>query len=141
MSTQPESIREDATFPTSERIYIKVKIHSEVRVAMREISLSETTHPNGRVEQNKPVRVYDTSGPWGDPEYQGDVTRGLPALRQDWILARGDVEEYDGRSTKPEDNGYLSDQHSRQYNEGKPGKNRLIEYPGLKRNPLRGKKG
>ncbi len=141
MITKPESIRDDATFPNSERIYIKGKIHSEVRVAMREISLSETTHPNGRVEQNKPVRVYDTSGPWGDPEYQGDVTRGLPALRQDWILARGDVEEYDGRSTKPEDNGYLSDQHSRQYNEGKPGKNRLIEYPGLKRNPLRGKKG
>jgi phosphomethylpyrimidine synthase len=141
MITKPESIRDDATFPNSERIYIKGKIHPDLRVGMREISLSETTHPNGRVEQNKPIRVYDTSGPWGDPQYQGDVTMGLPALRREWILARGDVEEYDGRSTRPEDNGYLSDQHARQYNQEKPGKNRLIEYPGLKRNPLRGKKG
>ena len=141
MITKPESIKDDATFPNSERIYLQGKIHPELRVPIREISLSETTHPNGRVEQNQPVRVYDTSGPWGDPQYQGNVTMGLPALRREWILARGDVEEYDGRRTKPEDNGYLSDQHAEQYNQGKLDKDRLIEYPGLKRNPLRGKEG
>jgi phosphomethylpyrimidine synthase len=141
MITQPESIRDEYAFPNSERIYAQGKLHPDIKVAMREIALSPTTHPDGRVEQNNPVPVYDTSGPWGDPQYQGDVAMGLPALRREWILARGDVEEYGGRSTQPGDNGYLSDQHAEQYNQGKSEKNRLIEYPGLKRNPLRAKKG
>ena len=104
---------------------------------MREITLSPTTHPDGRTEENPPVRVYDTSGPWGDPEFDGNVEEGLPALRRDWILARGDVEEYEGRDTKPEDNGYLSDEHADRYNENKAARNQLKEYPGLKRKPLR----
>ncbi|MCL4129902.1 UNVERIFIED_CONTAM: hypothetical protein GTU68_042456 [Idotea baltica] len=79
---------------------------------MREIRVSDTEHPNGETEKNEPVRVYDCSGPWGDPEFDGDVTRGLPALRSQWILDRGDVEEYTGRDVKPEDNGYLSESHS-----------------------------
>ena len=141
MITHPDSISDNTPFPNSERIYSQGKIHPDIQVAMREIALSPTTHPNGRVEQNDPVRVYDNSGPWGDPQYQGDVTMGLPALRREWILARGDVEEYDGRSTQPGDDGYLSDQHATQYNDGKPEKNRLIKYPGLKRNPLRAGKG
>jgi phosphomethylpyrimidine synthase len=81
--------------------------------------------------------IYDTSGPWGDPEFSGDVTEGLPPLRRDWILGRNDVEEYDGRDVKPEDNGYLSDEHASRYNEKKEEKNRLKEYPGLRRKPLR----
>ena len=53
----------------------------------------------------KPVRVYDPSGPYTDPALVTDIRRGLPALRRPWILARGDVEEYGGRTGRPEDNG------------------------------------
>jgi phosphomethylpyrimidine synthase len=52
-----------------------------------------------------PVRAYDTSGPYSDPTIEIDINRGLPELRKPWILARGDVEFYDGREVKPEDNG------------------------------------
>ena len=48
---------------------------------------------NGEIEINEPVRVYDTSGPWGDPDFHGDVTQGLPPLRAKWIRERGDVEK------------------------------------------------
>jgi phosphomethylpyrimidine synthase len=128
-------------FPNSTRIYTKGKIHPDIEVPMREVSLADTNHPNGRIEQNAPVRIYDTSGPWGDAGFKGDVTQGLPALRRDWILSRGDVEEYEGRNTKPEDNGYLSDSHAEKYNENKAAKNKLKEYPGLRRNPLRASAG
>jgi len=124
-------------FPASTRVYVSGKIHPEVQVPLREIALADSTHPNGRVEKNEPVRVYDCSGPWGDTSFNGDVEKGLPALRRDWILARGDVEEYDGRNTKPADNGYLSEEHADRFNENKDAKNRLKEYPGLKRKPLR----
>jgi phosphomethylpyrimidine synthase len=79
---------------------------------MREISLHPTKGFDGKLVENKPVRVYDTSGPWGDPEYTGTVEEGLPPLRREWILQRGDVEEYDGRPTQARDNGYLSEQHA-----------------------------
>ena len=69
----------DNLFPASERIYVNGELHPEVRVPMREISLSPTNHPDGREEQNEPVRVYDPSGPWGDPAFEGDVENGLPA--------------------------------------------------------------
>jgi phosphomethylpyrimidine synthase len=51
------------------------------------------------------VRAYDTSGPYSDPTIEIDINRGLPELRKPWILARGDVEFYEGREVKPEDNG------------------------------------
>ena len=66
----------------------------------------------GEIEVNEPVRVYDTSGPWGDADQQVDVTEGLPALRAKWIRDRGDVEEIDGRDVTPIDNGYLSEKHA-----------------------------
>ena len=94
-------------FSNSTRIYANGKLHPKLRVPLREIQLSDTTRPDGTSEPNPPVRAYDCSGPWGDPSFAGNVETGLPALRRDWILARGDVEEYDGRSTRPEDNGYL----------------------------------
>ena len=78
---------------------------------MREIELSSTKKLTGEVEINGPVRVYDCSGPWGDPQKDCDVEQGLPALRENWIRGRGDVEEYSGRVVKPKDDGYLSDQH------------------------------
>ena len=98
-------------FPGSRRIYVNGKLHPEIQVPMREIELAETTHPDGRIEANAPVRVYDCSGPWGDPEFAGNVEKGLPTPRRDWILARGDVEEYEGRQVKPQDDGYLSETH------------------------------
>ncbi len=52
-----------------------------------------------------PVRLYDTSGPYTDETAKIDIEKGLPAKRREWILARGDVEEYEGRARKPEDDG------------------------------------
>lgn len=98
--------------PNSRRVYVEGAIHPDIRVPMREIDLSPTKGFNGAIEINDPVRVYDTSGPWGDPEFDGDVEKGLPPLRDAWIRARGDVEEYTGREVKPVDNGYLSDRHA-----------------------------
>ena len=90
--------------PNSKRIYV-VGSRPDLRVPMREISLSPTNKPNGSSEANEPVRVYDVSGPWGDPDYHRDVTKGLPEIRRQWILERGDVEEYEGRQVKPADDG------------------------------------
>src|SRR5688500_12141134 len=67
-----------------------------LRVPFREIALSPSKDFDGTLEANPPVRVYDTSGVWTDPELKCDVREGLPALRRDWIVDRGDVEEYTG---------------------------------------------
>jgi len=140
-SEELNALAKDPTiFPNSTRIYVEGNIHKDVRVPMREIRLSDTEHPNGRVEENPPIKVYDCSGPWGDVAFKGDPRDGLPALRRDWILNREDVEEYAGREVKPSDNGYLSDKHAEKYNEGKASKNKLKEYPGLKRQPLKASK-
>ena len=76
----------------------------DIRVPMREISLSPTEGYSG-TEENQPVRVYDTSGPYTDPNVEIDIQKGLGKLRKVWILERNDVEEYSGRDIKPEDNG------------------------------------
>ncbi len=136
-SEELAAIEADPTiFPNSTRVYVSGQLH-DIKVPMREIRLSDTEHSNGVTTPNEPIAVYDCSGPWGDPTFEGDVTKGLPALRRDWILARGDVEEYEGRNLKPEDNGYLSDAHAEKYNANKAAKNKLKEYPGLKRQPLK----
>jgi hypothetical protein len=88
-------------FPSSRKIYVKGKRHGDVSVAMREIDLEASA--------NEPaVRAYDTSGPYSDPALTTDIHQGLPELRRPWILARGDVDEIDGREVKPEDNGLKS---------------------------------
>ena len=79
--------------PNSRRVYVPGALHPDLAVPMREIQLQPTHTANGGSETNPPVRVYDTSGPWGDPNFAGDVEKGLPELRRPWILARGDVEE------------------------------------------------
>ena len=98
--------------PASSRVYLQGQLHSDVRVPMREIKLNPTKSFNGRIEVNEPVRVYDTSGPWGDPAYKGTVETGLPALRRPWIESRNDVEAYHGRAIEPRDNGYLTANHA-----------------------------
>ena len=126
--------------PNSKRVYVNGTIHPDVRVAFREISQSPTKSLSGDVEDNAPVRVYDTSGPWGDPDFEGDVAKGLPALRDKWIRDRSDVEEYDGRTAKPLDNGYLSSVHADHATQ-RDKANRLTEFPGLRRKPLRASAG
>jgi phosphomethylpyrimidine synthase len=98
--------------PNSRRVYITGNEHADVRVPFREISLAPTKDFDGRLETNEPVRVYDTSGPSGDPDINVDVKRGLPALRGKWIRDRGDVEEIEGRVVRPIDDGYLSEKHA-----------------------------
>ena len=121
--------------PNSKRVYLQGQLHPDVRVPMREIALSSTKSFQGRIEPNEPVRIYDCSGPWGDASFQGDVTQGLPRLREPWIRARGDVEDYVGRAARPLDDGYLSEKHAEYASQAE--RNRLQEFPGLKRKPLR----
>jgi len=103
----------------SKKIYV-----GERRVAMREISLEPSSG-------EAPVRVYDTSGPYTDSNVHIDIMAGLPALRHDWIVGRGDVEAYDGRNVKPEDNGLTG-----------PDRAKGVEpFPNVVRRPLRAKPG
>ncbi|HXI94354.1 MAG TPA: phosphomethylpyrimidine synthase ThiC [Blastocatellia bacterium] len=123
-------------FPSSARIYVEGS-NSDIRVPMREVHLNVTRGVNGSVEENPPVRVYDPSGPWGDPNATCSVHDGLPALRREWIIARGDIEEYDGRDVLPQDDGYLTE-GAREYALVKD-KGRLDPFPGARRRPLRAK--
>jgi phosphomethylpyrimidine synthase len=85
-------------FPSSRKVYVAGKRHGDLRVAMREIDLEPSA--------NEPaIRVYDTSGIYSDPAAATDIRTGLPELRRAWIMARGDVQEIEGRDIKPEDNG------------------------------------
>src|SRR6202040_4161842 len=95
--------------PNSRKIYAAGKLHSDIRVPFREIWLAPTKSMNGEIEVNEPVRVYDTSGPWSDPDLDVDVARGLPALRGKWIRDRGDVDEISDRAATFRDNGFLSE--------------------------------
>ncbi|MCZ7888110.1 phosphomethylpyrimidine synthase ThiC [Agrobacterium salinitolerans] len=76
-------------------------LHPHIRVPMREIAV----HPTAG---EPPVTVYDSSGPYTDPAHAVLIEKGLPRLRQDWVVARGDVEAYEGRHVKPEDNGFAT---------------------------------
>ena len=84
--------------PRSTRTYLPGRLHPDLRVPFRLITLSPTHSFNGKLEDNESVRVYDCSGPWGDESFHGDVKHGLPPLRRDWILRRGDVEKVPGRA-------------------------------------------
>ncbi|WP_428516062.1 phosphomethylpyrimidine synthase ThiC [Roseovarius sp.] len=86
--------------PASRKIYVNGTQYPDIRVPMREISV----HPTSGED---PLPVYDSSGPYTDPNVLTDIQQGLPKLRRDWITARGDVEEYVGRMVKPEDNGFV----------------------------------
>src|SRR6266403_3166758 len=102
----------EKSLPNSKKIFVTGKLHPDLRIPFREITLAPTKTMNGEIEVNEPLRVYDTSGPWGDPEFHGDVTRGLPPVRAEWIPDRGDVEEIEGRIVRPIDDGYLSVAHA-----------------------------
>ena len=110
--------------PASRKIFVQGNLHKDVYVPLREISLSSQS-------QEQPLHVYDSSGPYTDTEevvLDLNIEEGLPRLREAWIRARGDVEEYTGREVRPEDNGFAANE-------------RLVpEFP-AKRTPLRARDG
>ncbi len=88
-----------SAYPSSEKTYVEGKMFP-IRVGMRKINLTPTVtfdKDNKKVfTPNAPVVVYDTSGPYTDPDIKTDINAGLPRLREQWILDRGDVEQLDG---------------------------------------------
>ncbi|TWJ69378.1 Phosphomethylpyrimidine synthase [Bacillus paralicheniformis] len=125
-SVQQKNISIMSSFSGSRKVYVE-GARPDIQVPMREISLSPTTGSFG-AEENQPVRVYDTSGPYTDANAEVDILKGLKPLRATWIRERSDTEEYEGREIRPEDNGYKSKEKASN------------SYPGLKRKPLRAKK-
>ncbi|PDS55566.1 phosphomethylpyrimidine synthase ThiC [Rhizobium anhuiense] len=103
--------------PASRKIYIPGDMHSDIRVPMREISV----HPTSG---EPPVVVYDCSGPYTVEGADIRIEQGLSQFRRGWVIARGDVEAYEGRHVRPEDNGFVS------------GERLTPEFP-AKRQPLR----
>jgi phosphomethylpyrimidine synthase len=131
--------KKEEFLPKSRKIYVDGKINKDIKVPMREIELSHTRLPDGTIEQNEPITVYDTSGLWGDQNAECDVKKGLPPLRHKWVKDRGDVEEYEGRKIKFIDNGY--DTH-KELEKAKIASNGKLEYfPALRRKPLKAKNG
>jgi phosphomethylpyrimidine synthase len=108
----------------SRKVHVAAKSGSGIRVAMREIDLEPSSG-------EPPLRVYDTSGPYTDAAANIDIMAGLPSLRRDWIVGRGDVEAYDGRALKPEDNGQLGPDRS----------GGVRPFPNVVQRPLRAKPG
>ena len=135
---ETKSSTRDAELPNSHRVYVDGE-QTSVRVPFREVSQTSTRNFDGTLIENPPVRVYDTSGPWGDPTVDLNVSDGLPPLRREWILARGDVEEYEGRQLQPIDDGYLTFDAANRARVKDVGK--LEESPTLLRAPLRAKSG
>ncbi|MGZ8423979.1 MAG: hypothetical protein ACXWYD_03440, partial [Candidatus Binatia bacterium] len=95
LTTQP--------LPASHKVYVHSHHHPEIRVAMRTVVLSNGSNGhgngNGHAEPaNARLMIYDTSGPYTDPEAQTDIRQGLKPMRLDWIRGRGDVEELAGSS-------------------------------------------
>jgi len=84
-----------ASLPNSKKVYIDGQLFP-IKVAMREISLSPTKLSSGGIEVNPPVTVYDTSGPYTDDQAVIDVRKGLPRIREQWILDREDVKVLEG---------------------------------------------
>jgi len=131
MSGNPKTskIEEIDSLEGMRRVYVQGS-RSDLKIPFREIELQSTRLPDGKLQPNDPVRVYDTSGPWGDPDFHGDVRQGLPATRAKWIEERGDTESYDGRMVRPEDNGHRN------------GNGHVTEqFPGIRRKPRRAKQG
>ena len=90
LSTQP--------LPASKKIYIEGS-RPDIQVAMREVILEPTRRQDGGAEENPPVRIYDTSGPYTDPCIDIDVCKGLQPVRDQWIAERGDTSQLPGYSS------------------------------------------
>jgi phosphomethylpyrimidine synthase len=90
--------------PASRKVYARPEAAPELRVPVREIVLTEAA-------AEPPIPVYDTTGPYTDPEVTIDVEQGLPRTRTAWVRERGGVEDYEGRAIQPVDNGNVSGKH------------------------------
>ena len=110
-----------ANFPASKKIYVQGS-RSDIQVPFRQVSLTPTAGRFGQ-EENPPLSLYDTSGPYTHDGAELDVRRGLPALRKNWILERGDVEEVSEWVMPASSNGNAQ------------------AFPGLERRPLKAKRG
>ena len=108
-----------------------------IRVPMKEVSLQDTREPDGTVRSNDPVLLYDTSGPWGDPTYDGTVENGLPSVRASWIRDRADVEVVAPRNRAPRDDGYDTEEARQAARDT----GKLREFPRGTREVLRAKSG
>jgi phosphomethylpyrimidine synthase len=120
-------------FPSSKKVYVEGS-QSGVRVGMREITLSDTfiggDEQNPVYEPNDPLRVYDTSGPYTDPNFELDVRKGLPKFREQWIKERNDTEVLDSVTSqfaqqRMADDGldHIRFDHLPKIRRGKAGKN------------------
>ncbi|WP_166702756.1 phosphomethylpyrimidine synthase ThiC [Bacillus albus] len=122
-SVSAEQIELKSSLPGSKKVYVDGP-RADMKVPMREIEQSET---NG--VPNPPIRVYDTSGPYTDPAYKVELEKGIPTPRHSWIMEREDVEAYEGREVKPEDDGVkVASKHT-------------PVFPQMDRQPLRAKQG
>lgn len=91
--------KNDKPYAQREKVYLNGNIYPDIRVGMQRVNLTPTvTVEDGKrcVSPNAPVLIYDTSGPFSDPAVQVDLKKGLPRMREPWIIARGDVEQLDG---------------------------------------------
>lgn len=88
-------------YPGSKRVHVRGEHYPDLFVPFRDVIQSPTVFPDGTTEQNPPVRLYDCSGPWGDEAHHGDVQRGLPRFRCEWIRERGGIEGYADRDGRP----------------------------------------
>ncbi len=116
-----------APLPNSRKVYVTGS-QPDIRVPMREITQADTPTGFGG-EKNPPIYVYDTSGPYTDPEASIDIRSGLPALRQGWIESRGDTETLDG----------LSSAYGRE--RAADAATAELRFPGLHRQPRRAQAG
>lgn len=116
LKVDPNSLITTDSLPASTRIYVPGEMHPDIRVPMREIALS-----NGENHT-----VYDTSGPYTDPEITLDVHSGLAPIRAEWIDRREDTEAYIGRLSKAVDDGYR-----------KRREDSALAFPQLQRTPKR----
>lgn len=91
-------------YPSSEKVYMEGTLFPEIRVAMRKVNLTPTVTKDKNGEkhfsENAPVYVYDTSGAYSDPKVEINLKRGLPRLREPWILKRGGVEKLSQQSSE-----------------------------------------
>lgn len=91
-------------YPSSEKVYMEGTLFPEIRVAMRKVNLTPTVTKNKNGEkhfsENAPVYIYDTSGAYSDPKVEINLKRGLPRLREPWILKRGGVEKLSQQSSE-----------------------------------------
>ncbi len=95
-------------YPNSRKVYIPGS-RPDIRVPMREIQLTDTHKSDGTIEENPSVLVYDTSGPVTDPNFELNLEKGLPKLREPWIEERGDTEIYEARGYQAGDDGQGQD--------------------------------